>query len=372
MAARGQVDDRGRPRCRRGRSARAPCPSPAPAGSPRRRPPRPGRSASAGPGGRPVSAARKRCCSRSLRLKTIIGAAAKSGEAQRRRGHGQVAHRAQPLHPAALHRHVLGGDRGHRRAGAQQLGRVVLVVLVQLEADRPGSAASAGRNQVCSESALTTTEIRVGTPASRPGPGQRLPLEQRDLAGEADQRPGRPRWPRTAWPGGPAPGRPTCSSALIRWLTADGRDVQPPGGRLEAAVLDHRLEGRQLHRDPHKQILMLREESLAGVRPTTALASRTCSPPPSPVSPRPSCSSSPSARRTRSCCARACAASTYCPVVLICAVSDLALILAGIAGLGAVVAARPAAVTVIRWVGAAFLLALRGAGRRSGRCGRAR
>jgi L-lysine exporter family protein LysE/ArgO len=44
------------------------------------------------------------------------------------------------------------------------------------------------------------------------------------------------------------------------------------------------------------------------------------------------------------------------PVVLTCAVSDLMLILAGIAGLGAVVAARPDAVTVIRWVGAAFLL----------------
>ena len=44
------------------------------------------------------------------------------------------------------------------------------------------------------------------------------------------------------------------------------------------------------------------------------------------------------------------------PVVVVCAVSDLALITAGIAGLGAVVAARPAAVTVIRWAGAAFLL----------------
>jgi len=44
------------------------------------------------------------------------------------------------------------------------------------------------------------------------------------------------------------------------------------------------------------------------------------------------------------------------PVVLVCAVSDLALITAGIAGLGAVVAARPVAVTVIRWAGAAFLL----------------
>src|SRR3954467_12444272 len=44
-------------------------------------------------------------------------------------------------------------------------------------------------------------------------------------------------------------------------------------------------------------------------------------------------------------------------VVLTCALSDLALILAGIGGLGAVVTARPEAVTVIRWVGAAFLTA---------------
>jgi L-lysine exporter family protein LysE/ArgO len=44
------------------------------------------------------------------------------------------------------------------------------------------------------------------------------------------------------------------------------------------------------------------------------------------------------------------------PVVVVCALSDLALISAGIAGLGAVVTARPAAVTAIRWVGAAFLL----------------
>ena len=44
------------------------------------------------------------------------------------------------------------------------------------------------------------------------------------------------------------------------------------------------------------------------------------------------------------------------PVVLTCAVSDLALITAGIAGLGAVVTARPAAMTALRWMGAAFLL----------------
>ena len=44
-------------------------------------------------------------------------------------------------------------------------------------------------------------------------------------------------------------------------------------------------------------------------------------------------------------------------VVAVCALSDLFLILAGIGGLGAVVTARPDAVTVIRWVGAAFLTA---------------
>jgi L-lysine exporter family protein LysE/ArgO len=44
------------------------------------------------------------------------------------------------------------------------------------------------------------------------------------------------------------------------------------------------------------------------------------------------------------------------PVVLVCAVSDLALILAGIAGLGAIITAQPTTVVVLRWVGAAFLL----------------
>jgi L-lysine exporter family protein LysE/ArgO len=43
-------------------------------------------------------------------------------------------------------------------------------------------------------------------------------------------------------------------------------------------------------------------------------------------------------------------------VVLTCAFSDLILIMAGIGGLGAVVTARPDAVTAIRWVGAAFLI----------------
>ena len=44
------------------------------------------------------------------------------------------------------------------------------------------------------------------------------------------------------------------------------------------------------------------------------------------------------------------------PVVVTCAASDLLLISAGIAGLGAIVTARPETVTVIRWVGAVFLV----------------
>ncbi|MBU2671024.1 LysE/ArgO family amino acid transporter [Actinoplanes bogorensis] len=44
-------------------------------------------------------------------------------------------------------------------------------------------------------------------------------------------------------------------------------------------------------------------------------------------------------------------------VVAVCALSDLLLILAGIGGLGAIVTARPDLVTVIKWVGAAFLIA---------------
>ena len=42
-------------------------------------------------------------------------------------------------------------------------------------------------------------------------------------------------------------------------------------------------------------------------------------------------------------------------VVAICAVSDLALIVAGVAGIGTIVEQAPAAITVVRWLGVAFL-----------------
>ncbi|MGI5215907.1 LysE/ArgO family amino acid transporter [Plantactinospora sp. CA-290183] len=44
------------------------------------------------------------------------------------------------------------------------------------------------------------------------------------------------------------------------------------------------------------------------------------------------------------------------PIVAICALSDAALILAGITGVGAIVEHAPGALTVIRWAGAVFLV----------------
>jgi L-lysine exporter family protein LysE/ArgO len=44
------------------------------------------------------------------------------------------------------------------------------------------------------------------------------------------------------------------------------------------------------------------------------------------------------------------------PIVLICAISDIVLIVLGIAGVGVVVRQLPVALVVVRWLGAAFLL----------------
>jgi len=46
------------------------------------------------------------------------------------------------------------------------------------------------------------------------------------------------------------------------------------------------------------------------------------------------------------------------PVVVLCSVADALLIVAGIAGLGAIIANHPAVLTVTKYVGAAFLLVL--------------
>ena len=43
------------------------------------------------------------------------------------------------------------------------------------------------------------------------------------------------------------------------------------------------------------------------------------------------------------------------PVVAVCAISDLLLILAGVAGIGTIVEQAPVAIDVIRWLGVAFL-----------------
>jgi L-lysine exporter family protein LysE/ArgO len=44
------------------------------------------------------------------------------------------------------------------------------------------------------------------------------------------------------------------------------------------------------------------------------------------------------------------------PVVAVCAVSDIVLIVAGVAGIGTVVERAPAALDVVRWLGVAFLV----------------
>ncbi|MFC4222671.1 LysE/ArgO family amino acid transporter [Lysinibacter cavernae] len=44
------------------------------------------------------------------------------------------------------------------------------------------------------------------------------------------------------------------------------------------------------------------------------------------------------------------------PVVLVCALSDAALILLGVTGLGVIIERAPLLITIIRWAGAAFLL----------------
>jgi L-lysine exporter family protein LysE/ArgO len=44
------------------------------------------------------------------------------------------------------------------------------------------------------------------------------------------------------------------------------------------------------------------------------------------------------------------------PIVLVCAVSDILLILAGVAGIGAIIAAAPIVLDIVRWAGAAFLI----------------
>ncbi len=43
------------------------------------------------------------------------------------------------------------------------------------------------------------------------------------------------------------------------------------------------------------------------------------------------------------------------PVVAVCAISDLALIVAGVAGIGTIVEQAPSAIDVVRWLGVAFL-----------------
>src|SRR6266511_3919040 len=49
---------------------------------------------------------------------------------------GEIAHRAQPLHATALYGNVLGGHRRHHRPVVKQFRGIVLVLLAQVEGER--------------------------------------------------------------------------------------------------------------------------------------------------------------------------------------------------------------------------------------------
>ena len=123
---------------------------------------------------------------------------------QRGCGDGEVPHRAQALDPAALYGRVLGGDRRHHGAVAQEFGGVVLVVgRGGRSSTFAGTATRAGRNQLARESALTTTATRVRPAAGRPW--------LRSVPPAPAARPGRPGAAGLAGLGGPA--------GLARWTS---------------------------------------------------------------------------------------------------------------------------------------------------------
>ncbi len=170
-----------------------------------------------------------------------------------RRGDGEVAHRAEPGDPAALHGGALGGDRGHHGARPQQLGGVALVVGAQLEQH----VGQVGQDR--QEPARQRVGVHddghagAGLPAQRAaGGGERLAFEQVDLAAQPHQRPACLRGLAR-----PRPAHQHLADDLLQRLDALAhsrrRHVQDARRGVEAAVVDDRLEGRELHRvERHK------------------------------------------------------------------------------------------------------------------------
>ena len=137
--------------------------------------------------------------------------------------------------------------------------------------NRPNTAV----NHVDIESALTAIAIRVRS--DEPPPISASASDSNSAVWAASRSSGTPAGVATqgfsrrtsTWP-------TRCSSALIRWLTADGVTCSRVRGGIEAAVLDHRGEcGELLTIDLHISNANAYEESLAVLIHAGALASTT-------------------------------------------------------------------------------------------------
>ena len=237
------------------------------------------------------------------------------------RGDGFIAHDAsERAHAAAGNRRCPRRDGAHHGPRFQQAGGEVLIVPVKLPRRpdaSPPSRASGSRNHVASESAFTARGTKITR--DRPGPsapsrGEGIVLEECHLSRETDD--GRTRISSAAR-GASARGAlgPSCSSsALMRWLTAEGvtwRRRAAASNEPSSMTAARRL-GQFRREPPSARLMVLKIVQRAGLNPTcvTVASIRCYDPPHLPASVSASRSSSRSARRTSSCCVRACGEST--------------------------------------------------------------
>jgi len=275
------------------------------------------------------------------------------------RGHGgrPVAQDAQWRRGAARDRRGRAGDGGEDGALAQQRRGVVLVGPVQVEqhlvAERRESRQEPGRERVGvdrhrqDDGAAGLGELACGVGG-----------EQLELSGQAQDgasRLGDPDWlgPHQQHPSGGVLER------LEPLADRRRREVQGPGRSLECPGVDGRAQRTQLTEvQVHAATLMLLKDPSLGFTPLSGQGRRMSSALLAAVSGLALglalivAIGAQNAFVLR----QGLRGEHVVAVVAVCALSDLALIAAGIAGTGALLDAAPAAVMVIRWAGAAFLL----------------
>ncbi len=250
---------------RRARPRRAPrppgtpaaAPSRARAAPPSRSRPMPARSAAAArpdrPRGRAATASADRRGGRSPRAGAAPSALGRwtirhPSLDERRCRDRLVAHRSERAHPASGHRRRARGDRAHHGARLEQAGGEVLVVAVQFEDDRmplpePGERREEpGGQRVGVDGQRHRHGAAVGVAGVRAELSDDVVLEQRDLAGEPDDRRARLGRPHRL---GAHQHHP--AELLLERLDAlahgRGGDVQAPGGGIQGALVDDGGDG---------------------------------------------------------------------------------------------------------------------------------